>query len=351
MNTVRIYCNTKSRVLLYLPLILSAVLLCCCSPVADQRPLIKDDLRPPVFIKAEVADARHVTLSFSEPVSLDPALFAAVPELPLEGSSSEGGRLTLSFAADMAPGTEYSLEMTVADAADNTNTLLAKVFGFNPDVPALLLNEITTQGSGNNPDRVELLALSDGNTAGVAVFEGTLDFWDQVKILPAVEVTAGDYLVIHFKPSGSPDEVDETASVVECTATGAADTGWDFWVEGGTGLSGNNGVVSVYSHNAGTLLDGFLYSNRTSASDENYRGFGSASTMEKADQLWLQEGWTAADRLIAPEDAVNPDDSTATRSMCRMPGAEDTDSAADWFIVDTSQSSFGYENSTELYAP
>lgn len=351
MYTIHFYCNTKSRPLLYLALILSAILLSCCSAVTDQRPLIEDDLQPPVFIGTQVNDSRHVTLEFSEPVSLSSGTFSAVPDLPLEKSERGGNCLVLGFSADMEPGTEYALEMTVEDEAANTHTLLTMVYGFNPDVPQLMLNEITTQGSTSNPDKVELLALTGGNTAGVAVFEGTLDFWDQVKVLPAATIRAGDYLVIHFKPSGSEEEVDETESNLECSADEATDNGWDFWVEGGSGLSGNNGVVTVYTHNAGDLMDGFLYSNRTSASDENYRGFGSSSTMEKADQLWEQGGWIAADRLIAPEDAVNPDDSTATRSMCRMPGAADTDSAADWFIVDTSRSTFGYENSTELYEP
>ena len=351
MNIVRFHCNTKSLVLPYLPIILSAILLCCCSPVTDQRALIQEDLRPPVFIKTEVIDSSHVTLTFSEPVSLDPERFSSIPLLPLEGTEYDGNRLCLGFSEEMEPGTRYSLEMTVEDQASNTNTIMTQIYGFNPRVPGLLLNEITTQGSSTNPDKVELKAFSDGNTAGVAVFEGTIDFWDQLKVLPPVEIAAGDYLVIHFKPAGSPDELDETVSNLQCTASEASDTGWDFWVEGGTGLSGNNGVVSIYTHNAGTLMDGFLYCNRTSASDEEYRGFGSAATMEKADQLWQQGGWTAAGRLIAPEDAVNPDDSTATRSMCRMPGGEDTNSAADWFIVNTSQSTFGYENSTELYVP
>ena len=42
--------------------------------------------------------------------------------------------------------------------------------------------------------------------------------------------------------------------------------------------------------------------------------------------------------------------------MCRHPEAgssqqPDTDSAEDWYIVDTSESSFGYVNSLKLYEP
>lgn len=355
MKTTRLQCSTKVLFRPYLFLILSAGLLSCCSPVPDQRVLLKEDFRPPVFLGAEVPDSSGVSLLFSEPVELREGCFSSTPPLTLADVRSvdepSGGRLELIFSGEMSPGVEYSLEMTVADPADNTHTLLAKVYGFNPRVPKIRLNEITTQGSSTNPDKVELRVLSDGNTAGMVIFEGTVDFQDQYKVLPPVEVSAGDYLVIHFKPTGSPDEIDETESVIQCRAEDSSDYARDFWVDHGEGLSGNNGVISLYSHTAGDLIDGFLYSNRTSESDTDYRGFGSTAVMEKADQLRLQEGWTAADTLIAPEDGVNPDDSTATRSMGRLPGAEDTDTAGDWIIVDTGESSFGYENSTTVYVP
>lgn len=351
MKTTRQYCITLSRLSPSFLTVFAILILSCCSPVPDQRLLLKDDLRPPVFIAAELQDSRNMSIEFSEPVTMSRELFTAVPELPLASSESSGNALLLTFGENMEPGREYSIELTVEDEAANSHTLLVKVYGFNPRVPELILNEITTQGSTANPDKVELKALSSGNTAGVAVYEGTIDFWDQLKVLPPVEVQAGDYLVLHFKPVGTTDEIDETTSKIDCMAEDASDYGWDFWLEGGSGLSGNNGVVSVYTHTAGELLDGFLYSNRTSSSDEDYRGFGSAATMEKADQLWLQGGWEIAGRLPAPEDAVNPDDSTATRSMGRLPGAADSDSSADWQIVDTGESSFGYENSTLLYTP
>jgi hypothetical protein len=197
----------------------------------------------------------------------------------------------------------------------------------------------------------QLLVLENGNTAGLCLIDGTRDFIRQYKVLPPVEVKAGEYIVVHTKPVGTPDEIDETDSPVECSAADSVMEAWDVWIAGGSGLSGNNGVISLYSHSNGELLDGFLYSNRTSSSDENYRGFGSLDTMTRADQLWLQEGWMAAGRLIAPEDAVNPDNSTATRSICRLPDGEDSNSAADWHIVDTSQSSFGSENSLIEYVP
>lgn len=353
MKRLQLNCNTKAAAALYFTLILSALALAGCTPVADTRALLEADLRPPVFLSIAVNNSRSVALEFSEPVEYCRESYSCSPALALsaDGPRSSQQQLELSFRDEMQPGTEYSLECSVRDAAGNTHTVLAKFFGFNPHVPEVRLNEITTQGSTSNPDKVELLVLEDGNTAGLCFIDGTRDLIRNCKIFPAIEVTAGDYIVIHCRPTGRPDEIDETDSPLQCSAEEATMEAWDVWLEGASGLSGNNGVLTVYSHSNGRLLDGFLYSNRTSSSDEYYRGFGSRDTMDRADQLWLADGWTAAGRLIAPEDAVNPDDSTATRSMCRAPGAADTDCAADWYIVDTRECSFGTENSTVLYEP
>ncbi|MFW5715726.1 MAG: hypothetical protein ACOCXF_05045 [bacterium] len=353
MKRLQFNCNTKAAPALYFTLILSAVALAGCTPVADTRALLEADLRPPVFLSIAVNDSRSLALEFSEPVEYCARSYSCSPALTLEpaGPQASDQHLQLSFRDAMQPGTEYSLECSVRDKSGNTHTVLAKFYGFNPAIPAVRLNEITTQGSASNPDKVELLVLEDGNTAGLCFIDGTRDLIRNCKIFPAIEVAAGEYIVIHCRPAGRPDEIDETESPLQCSAEEASMEAWDVWLDGASGLSGNNGVLSVYSHSNGELLDGFLYSNRTSASDEYYRGFGSRATMDRADQLWMEGGWTAAGRLIAPEDAVNPDDSTATRSMCRPPGAADTDCAADWYIVDTRQASFGTENSTVLYEP
>ncbi|MCF7948875.1 MAG: hypothetical protein K9L57_11970 [Spirochaetaceae bacterium] len=351
MKRVQLKCNTYTALALYFTLILSALSLPGCTPVADTRALLKEDLRPPVFLSIAVHNPHSISLVFSEPIEYRPASYSCSPALEQAETRTEAEQLHLSFKNPMQPGTEYSLECSVSDPAGNTHTVLAKFFGFNPNIPAIRLNEITTQGSASHPDKIELRVLEDGNTAGLCLIDGTRDFIRQYKVLPPVEVKAGEYLVVHTKPVGTPDEIDETASPVECRAADSVMEAWDMWMDGGSGLSGNNGVISLYSHSNGELLDGFLYSNRTSSSDEDYRGFGSLDTMSRADQLWLQEGWIAAGRLIAPEDAVNPDDSTATRSICRLPQGEDSNSPGDWYIVDTSQSSFGSENSLIEYVP
>jgi len=94
-----------------------------------------------------------------------------------------------------------------------------------------------------------------------------------------------------------------------------------------------------------------LYSNRTSESDERYRGFGTADMLERAEELVRDGGWRIAGARVAPEDGMNPEGSTATRSLCRSSTSTDTDGRGDWHVVPTRGSTFGAENSDEAYEP
>ena len=105
----------------------------------------------------------------------------------------------------------------------------------------------------------------------------------------------------------------------------------------------------MYEKPEGKLLDCVLYSNRTSSSDQKYRGFGSNRLMLCADELAAEGGWIAALEQIAPEDAVNPDDSTATRSICRSSSSNDTNSKIDWHITPTRGATFGEVNTDEVF--
>ncbi len=109
--------------------------------------------------------------------------------------------------------------------------------------------------------------------------------------------------------------------------------------------------MSIYDRPGGLLLDGVLYSNRSSDSDERYDGFGTLDTLERARQLVADMGWVIGGEKVRPEDAVSPEGSTGTRSLCRSSSSADTDTLLDWHIVPTRGATFGEENSDEVYAP
>jgi len=337
-----------------LPVLLLSAAFSSCGPLSDLRNFSGTDLFPPVINGILPVNAQSITLSFNETVEItSPPVIS--PDLGTITCRLEDNLIIINVSESQQAGTEYIIDGTVADGKGNIMSFLLPFYGYNAELPGIIISEFTTQGSTTHPDIVELLITSGGNTAGLWIIEGTTDYIEQGICLPSCRVEEGDYILIHFKPQGIAEEIDETGADLDLSGGyDASESARDFWVESGSGLSANNGVIAVYCAPGGSLIDGLLYSNRTSESDDKYFGFGSTRMLEKAIQLHAQNGWVAtgeAGTRPRPEDAVNPDDSTATRSVCRMSVPEDTNAKQDWHIVPTSSSTFGELNCDEVYTP
>ena len=328
---------------------LTVVGMTSCGPISEIKNLKNLDLSPPVLITLRTLDDRTLELTLSEPSALKADSCSIEPDLMIFSARSIESRLVMAVEAQ-TPGQKYLLKATLEDKRHNSVDILAVFYGFNPQLPSVKINEFTTRGTGNHPDVVELKVKEEGNMGGLVLYQGTESNWKDRLVFPAFPVIAGDFILVHFKPQGIPEEIDETEHRGVSGGLDACDTAFDFWIRDGTGISGNNGVLSLYVRPGGPIADAVLYSNRTSESDQRYMGFGMRNTMERAIELYENRGWTAMDEFIRPEDGINPDGSTGTRSICRRKG-EDTDSREDWYIVPTRHASFGKENSEELYTP
>jgi hypothetical protein len=329
--------------------ILSATMLCLCSgcgPIQDLKIMGEWDLLPPTLMSVLPSDSESLLLTFDEPTSiLDPPAFS--PALELHAAEQTEGTILLHVAPQL-PGIWYAVSLSVEDRSHNSTHLVARFLGYNSDVPSLRINEFTVRGSRSHPDIVEIKVHSDGNMGGVVLYQGTDGVWKDRLVFPPFRVLAGCFVLVHFKPQGIPEEVDETVDPGTSGGLDASDHAFDFWLEDGTGLGANNGVISLYERPGGSIMDGVLYSNRTSDSDSRYLGFGTRAVMEWALELRQDRGWKSGSGRIRPEDGVDPDGSSATRSLCRRPG-DDTDTRADWYIVPTRHSSFGEENSLQIF--
>jgi hypothetical protein len=323
------------------------LLLAACGPLADLREKLEPDLNPPALLGFKVRQEK-LELSFDEAPICTPEDVRLPPPLEMAGLSIEDTRVLLSLAGQV-PGQRYTVELTVADKRGNSLSLAVELYGFNPRCPRLLINEFTPRGSSTHPDLIELKVLEPGDMAGLTLYQGTPSSWEARLVFPPLAVERGEFILVHCKPQGIPEELDETGSKEQSGGLDASPTAYDFWILGGTGLGGNNGVLSLNDRPSGGILDGVLYSNRTSASDTQYGGFGSVENLARAEELVREGGWVASGESVRPEDAVNPEESTATRSLCRSSSSADTDCAADWHTVPTRGSTFGAENSDELY--
>jgi len=324
-----------------------------CTPLPQFPFAANADLAPPRIVALGFRGPAQLSVGFDEQCELvaDSLLRGeTLRETEIDVAYASVHELLFSFSPSPEPSFEHSIEAQVTDPAGNSLRFVARFYGLNELLPAMIINEFTTQGSGAHPDLVEIRVLTDGNLAGSCIYEGVPGDWDERLVFPNVSVSAGDFIVVHFKPLGLPEEVNEIVRRDESGGYDASPEAWDFWVSGGTGLSGNNGVLTLCENPIGGIIDGVLYSNRTSDSDDRYRGFGSTTVMERADYLVAEGAWSA-NGLVRPEDAVDPEDSTATRSISRGSDGSDTNHRNDWHITPTRGLTPGSENSDEVYVP
>ncbi|HCS37013.1 MAG TPA: hypothetical protein DIW48_10095 [Sphaerochaeta sp.] len=289
------------------------------------------DHQGPVLMETEATGTYTATYRFDEMVFCSSDDF----RIGSDGNSIQSvttfeEELKLIFDRPLVPGSRIVVEGRVSDQFGNTLTFTAGVWGFNERLPAVLINEFTTKGSASNPDRIELLVLSDGNLAGLTLYDGLSESFDSECILPSYEVNTGDRVVIEYSEGLRQEHPIEFCG-------------------GPVGLGANNGVISLYDSPDGSMIDAVLYSNRTSSSDTNYGGFGTSKVQQRA--LLLEESGQWDAYPIVPEAGIDSTYSTATRSFCRTEDAPDTDTRNDWHIVPTSKASFGYPNSPDIHEP
>jgi hypothetical protein len=335
--------------LLFLVSVLLPVL--SCAPLKENTGAVEVDLTPPVLLRAGAESQKTLAVCFNEEAAVDKNTVEISPALTMESIRAEGDKIFINLAEEMEAGREYTCKMSVTDQGGNSAWLIIRFYGFNPRIPRILINEFITQGSAAHPDLVEIKVLSPGNMGGLTFYAGTRSRYIYQFVFPGFEVAENDFILLHLKPENIAAEINESDRKDLSGGLDASATAFDWWVKDGTGLSGNNGIITLYAQPDGEILDGVFYSNRTSASDTDYRGFGSRELMEQADELVGEQGWKPAAMNIAPEDGVNPDSSTATRSICRSSTSTDTDTKTDFHIVPTRKASFGKDNTDEIYIP
>ncbi|RPJ04755.1 MAG: hypothetical protein EHM28_13430 [Spirochaetaceae bacterium] len=329
--------------------ILLPILICSCIPLPGSVP--HPDLAPPALYRVFSDAARKVTLVFDKPATIDPIGVSVDPEMDVVEVTQSESMVTLCFDVLLSPGKEYTLRAEARDLHGNSCFFIAKFYGFNPRIALVEINEFTTRGSSTHPDIIELKIIKSGSLAGMCFCHGTRDNYAYRYVFPECEVAEGDYILLHAKPEGIQSEISETGDITVSGGLDASPMARDFWIKEGTGLSGNNGVLAIYTQPAGSIIDAVIYTNRTSSSDAVYCGFGSQDLIDPAIMLCEEKAWVASGDAVKPEDAVNIEPSTATRSICRSSSGTDTDTNNDWHIVPTKGASFGTANTDEVYMP
>ena len=301
---------------------LLAVLLGCSQdpePVEVLNILGGSDSVSPSLVSVQSVTSSVIRLEFSEPVRIYGTSFE-----PL-GAREDGKFVYVSLDASLEPGTRSYVHGRVKDYSGNTTGFTIQVWGFNPDLPEIVINEFTTKGTAKSPDRTELLVKSSGNINGMTLYNGVPDNFDSYVVFGDIDVRSGDMIVVWWTEE-LPDRV-------------AVEGVIDICAKSGEGLPSNNGAIVLCGTPAlgADVLDAVVYSNFSAS----YEGYGTRSAMERATWVIGSGAWKG--------DPLDSTSSTATRSMSRLPDGRDSDGSADWIVTVTGGSTFGAANSSEAF--
>ena len=180
------------------------------------------DCTSPVLVSTESGSGNVVRLVFSEPVRIYGASLGQYP------ARAEGKNVYVTLPRTLGPGMQADLEGRVKDYAGNSSGFSVRVWGYNPEVPDILINEFTTKGTARSPDRTELLVLGDGNLNGAVLYAGTPVDYDAKFVFGDIPVKKGDFITVWW-----------TEDFPQGSSPGAA----DFCAFCSDGLSSNNGAL------------------------------------------------------------------------------------------------------------
>lgn len=305
------------------------------------------DITPPILKSLKADSVNSIVLSFSEDVNLIESLYISREKLNILTTESSTNSLRIEFLEELTPGREYCSEFTIEDLNGNTLSFISLFYGYNPEIPGLLINEFTCKGTKTNPDKVELYVTKSGNMAGVTLYNGVSSNNDSMFIFPSIDVHRGDYIVIRAITERYPTECIEISDLNVDNDRKFIDGVRDIRTAK-LNLSSTNGVFTIYNEPFGYIIDSVAYSKNINNSEKSNRNFGLKKVVERIDILQESGGWIGAEDLIFPNDTVNVDRSTTTRSLNRN-SFLDSDSKNDWYLVPTGSYTFGYENSIERY--
>lgn len=334
-------------------LLLSAlilVLVIACAQPEDNLSLINffldKDNKPPVLLAVNSVASSIIRLEFDEQVKVYGKSFSPFV------ARADGKSVYVTLNSSLKGGEKSTLSGRVQDFYGNTTGLEVSVWGFNPNIPKLLINEFTTKGTDDNPDRVELFAMSSGNLGGIALYSGIPNDYDAMYVFQDIVVKKGDFIVVAF--------VDEEYELDSTNNTKA-----NYFCSSEKRLSNDNGILVLASSPSpgAQILDVVVYSKYRDGQEY----FGTNTQKERVQWALSNQSWKG--------QAIDSSKSTSKRSIARIPvfptsssGSSsslssasssalssavpiDTDSLDDWFIANypRKEDGFGKVNTADRY--
>lgn len=347
---------------------------------------VSSDVSDPKMTKFSQESQDTLVLVFSEDVTLsnlevrkgskdnlgERVLSESQLEVRVTGSSSlvaaDGGeaaakesqgmeaQILFKDTSELYVGESYILSGVAHDQDGNSLLFQIPFRGYNSKVAGVVLSEVRTEASNTAKanakiEFVELYVHTSGDLAGISLYNAGDDKQGEYEF-PSAEVTAGEYIVVHFRTmeehaAGCIDEKGNDLNV--STAPDSCDDVRDFWVPGTAARLGKSDVILLRERSGGKIVDALLYA-ESDIKDSTQKKLVDAA------QLAVKAGaWQGSDGVAT---WVVSDGLTTTRTLSRQNIAVIADgekaerpvlvgSSTDWMVVKGATP--GKANSTERY--
>jgi len=311
-------------------IIMAALFVSACSTESALQRLLGAGVVPPVFYGCKTPAEGEVDFLFSGEVKVSSLRF----DPPLDAKvAGEGEKVAVRFTSALPGGSKVTADLLVEDKHKNTLNVLVSFRTRNDRMPELLINEVRAVYSKPRVEFVEIITLNAGNLGGIRLF-AAYESGEPVFEFPPVEVKKGEYIVVHTR-SIEEGLADETGTnLAQSQGTDASPAARDFWIPGTQILHSTNAIYLMDQDDK--MLNGVTFFG------QKYKWTERVAAAARL--LAEQNAWKGAN----PDDAVNTDGTTATRTICRAAGAN-TNSAVNWYITATSGATPGGANNPKRY--
>ena len=312
---------------IFLILLISFILTSCPDENFKLIDLIGKDRHPPVLLGLKLEENRTITLHFDEKVSV---VECTVDDADIRGITDEVEDVVMTMPERLDHNERKRLFITVEDESGNTSRHVRTITGENLNQADLIITEVSSAGSEENPDRIELSVTRKGTLGGIYVSSGDKELGGYGYYLPDEDVRSGDIIVIYWdRPRDGDMRVDR----------GSQKTLY-YNAESPKTLTSTNGAIILYSSvtGEGKIEDAVVW---RKSDAENSNGFGSENTKLTYESLVSKGEWTG--------DALYSDNVTSTRVFARTYPYEDTNTRDDFHITDTKGETFGERNTNKIY--
>ena len=290
-----------------------------------------------LFLAGKMVTETEINFEFSQPVKLlslsfDPGLIVS--------SIEEGIMVKVFLEESPEPGMFFTAVILAEDEQGETVSALVPMRARNNRVPKLRINELRTEYSRPRSEFIEFKITAAGNMGALRVFAASNNNASTIYIFSPVEVTAGEFVVLHLRTLEDLCKDEYGENLNESGGTDSCPTARDFWIPGSAKLLRKTDAVYVLDQDDRVLSAVMISETPDPVWNRDYLAAA-------AEFLFSQDAWKSPmGGICSPADAVDSSaiKTAATRSISRDEAAENTNTTADWYVTATGGATPGLPN-------